>query len=243
MGYGTDCGPLRSPTNTARSSSVVFYSVSYSPAGDGAQIPLDRLPALLATALELAYEHDLGALLSVIVARARDAVGAGYGALGVYDQHGTMTQFVQDGLDVGAVAAIGAYPEGRGLLGEVVVADGPIRLADLAADPRFGGFPANHPPMQTFLGVPVTSGGRRHGNLYLTDKRAGVFDEVDEQLVVVLARFAAAAIDNALLADADRERAESLTLVAAADRRERAQREIFGARDRRPGGRTGPGRA
>ncbi|MBI2705531.1 MAG: GAF domain-containing sensor histidine kinase [Actinobacteria bacterium] len=194
----------------------------------GAATPSDdRLPSLLDAALEFAYEHDVDRLLSRLVERTREIAGANYAALGVYDVSGQISTFVYRGVDDASAQHIGAYPEGRGLLGDVIVADAPIRVGDLAADPRAFGFPPGHPAMRSFLGVPVRSGSRRHGNLYVTDKASGPFDEADEKLIVALASFAAAAIDNALLVDAERERAESLAQLAAAQARARAQQDAL----------------
>lgn len=105
--------------------------------------------------------------------------GARYAALGIYDQAGRVERFVHHGLDAGTVERIGVLPQGRGLLGEVIVGNGPIRLADLTTDPRSAGFPEHHPPMYRFLGVPVRRGERRFGNLYLTEKPA-CFDAQDD---------------------------------------------------------------
>lgn len=191
--------------------------------GDG------RLDVLLRAALDLAAEHDLNEILDRVVACAAVVAGARYAALGVYDRSGRIDRFIHVGLDTETVARIGDLPQGRGLLGEVIVADGPIRFADLAADPRSCGFPAHHPSMRTFLGVPVRVGNRRFGNLYLTEKRDGAeFDEEDERLVVALAAFAACAIEGALLVAAERDRAAVASELASAEERARAQRELLG---------------
>ncbi|MFP5327379.1 MAG: GAF domain-containing sensor histidine kinase [Acidimicrobiia bacterium] len=180
-----------------------------------------RFDALLHGALELTAEHDLDHILDRMVRCAAEVAGARYAALGVYDAAGRIERFVHHGLDDETVARIGHFPEGRGLLGEVIVADGPIRLTDISADPRSCGFPANHPDMRSFLGVPVRVGERRFGNLYLTEKRdGGQFDEEDERLVVTLAAFAAAAVEAALLVSTERE-------LAAAHERSRAQQEML----------------
>lgn len=182
----------------------------------------DRFDALLRGALELTAEHDLDHILERMVHCAADVADARYAALGVYDDEGRIVRFVHWGLDAATAARIGRQPEGRGLLGEVIVASGPIRLADIGSDPRATGFPSHHPPMRTFLGVPVRVGERRFGNLYLTDKRGGgQFGEEDERLVVTLAAFAAAAIEAALLVTTERA-------LAATRERERAQREMLG---------------
>ena len=179
-----------------------------------------RLDELLQAALELTAEHDADQLLERIVCCAAEVAGARYAALGVLDEAGRIGRFVHHGVDAETVARIGACPQGRGLLGEVITADGPVRLADLRADWRAGGFPPHHPEMRSFLGVPVRVGGRRFGNLYLTDKYGGEFDEDDERLVVTLAAFAAAAIENALLVATERD-------LAAAEERARFRRELL----------------
>ena len=189
-----------------------------------------RLQVLLRAALELTGEHDLEQLLERIVRAAADVSGARYAALGIYDGAGSIERFIHHGLDAATVARIGDLPRGRGLLGEVIVADGPIRLEDLAVDGRACGFPPNHPPMRTFLGVPVRLGNRRFGNLYLTEKAGNaVFDEEDERLVVTLAAFAAAAIEGAVLVSAERERGEARSELAAARERERLGAEMLAA--------------
>ncbi len=187
-----------------------------------------RSAALLEAALALGSEHELEPVLRRIVESATTVVDARYGALGRYDEHGEIQTFVHVGVDAATVARIGRLPRGRGLLGEVIAADGPIRLDDLGADPRSCGFPPHHPPMRTFLGVPVASGSRRYGNLYLTEKRDGrPFDDQDERLIVTLAAFAAAAIESALLVAAERERATALAELAAARERERLRQEML----------------
>ena len=180
-----------------------------------------RFNALVQGALELTAEHDPDRILDRMVRCAAEVAGARYAALGVYDATGRIERFVHFGIDAATVARIGDLPEGRGLLGEVIVADRPIRLADLGADPRSCGFPAHHPEMRSFLGVPVRVGERRFGNLYLTEKRGGrPFDEEDERLVVTLAAFAAAAVEAALLVTTERA-------LATAQERGRAQQEML----------------
>jgi signal transduction histidine kinase len=184
--------------------------------------PVGRLDVMLAGALELTAEHDLDHILDRMVQRAAEVAEAKFAALGVYDADGRIERFVHTGLDARTVERIGHHPQGRGLLGEVIVADGPIRLADLSADPRAEGFPAHHPEMRSFLGVPVRLGSRRFGNLYLTEKHGGrQFDAEDERLVVTLAAFAAAAIEAALLLDTERQ-------LRTAHERAHAQREMLG---------------
>ena len=180
----------------------------------------ERLRVLLRAALDLTGPHDRDTVLQRIVEGAASVADARYAALGVYDA-GQLTTFVHHGIDNATVEAIGHYPQGRGLLGEVIIADRPVRLEDLAADPRSGGFPPGHPPMRTFLGVPIVRAGRRYGNLYLTEKADGaVFDESDEALVVALAAFAAGAIETTELMALELSR-------AAAQEQARARRELL----------------
>lgn len=177
-----------------------------------------RFETLVRAALDLTAEHDLDHLLQRMVERAAEVAQARYAALGVFDERGRIERFVHHGISAAEVAAIGALPEGRGLLGEVVAASGPIRIPDLTADPRSVGFPPGHPPMRSFLGVPVRLGSRRFGNLYLTEKTGGGdFDAEDEQLVATLATFAAAAIEGAMLLSAERAQAAAEERAHARD--------------------------
>jgi signal transduction histidine kinase len=187
-----------------------------------------RLEALLRAALDLTSEHDVGVILQRVVNSAAEVAGARYAALGVYNRAGSMERFVHHGMDAETAKRIGHLPEGRGLLGELIVADGPIRLADLATDPRSCGFPPHHPPMRSFLGVPLRLGPRRFGNLYLTEKRGGgKFDAEDERMVTTLATFASAAIEGAVLVAAERDRADARLELAAAQERARAHAEML----------------
>lgn len=197
--------------------------------GEGdATADISRYEALLRAALDLTAEHDADLLLERIVRCAAEVAGARYAALGVYGSSGHIDRFIHHGLDDATVQRIGRLPEGKGLLGEVIVADGPIRLPDLAEDSRSCGFPPHHPPMHTFLGVPVRLGRRRFGNLYLTEKLdGGEFDSTDERLVETLATFAAAAIESALLVAAERDRAVAQAALAAAEERARAQSDTL----------------
>ncbi len=178
---------------------------------------------MLAAALELAGPHDLETVLHRIVEGAAGVANARYAALGVYDGSGTMTTFVHHGMDDGTIAAIGHLPEGLGLLGEVIIADRPIRIDRIDTDPRGCGFPPGHPPMRSFLGVPVLRGGRRYGTLYLTEKAGGgPFDETDEALVVALAAFVSGAIESTELMASERAR-------IAAEEQSWARRRLIGA--------------
>ena len=188
----------------------------------------DRLRVLLSAALELTGPHDLDEVLQRIVEGAAAVADARYAALGVYGDDGDITTFVHHGIDPATVARIGHLPEGRGPLGQVIVTERPIRLADLGADPRAEGFPPGHPPMRTFLGVPVLRRGRSYGNLYLTEKHGGeAFDDEDEALVVALAAFAAGAIEGAKLVETERQRGDAIAERVVAEEQSRARRELL----------------
>ena len=177
----------------------------------------------------LSGEHELETVLRRIVAGAATIADAKYAALGIYDATGAIESFIHYGMDDDTAARIGSLPGGHGLLGEVIVASGPIRLAELGLDPRSSGFPPNHPPMRTFLGVPVGRGGRRYGNLYVTEKADGEpFADEDEALVVAFAAFAVGAIESAHLVQAERARADVVTELAAATERAGFKREMLG---------------
>jgi signal transduction histidine kinase len=149
----------------------------------------------------LGSDLDAASILRRIVEAAVGLVDARYGALGVLDETGTrLAQFITVGMDDDARARIGDLPEGHGLLGVLILDATPLRLPDLTEHPDSFGFPPNHPPMRSFLGVPIRVRGQVFGNLYLTDKATGeVFTDVDEELVVGLATAAGVAIENARL--------------------------------------------
>lgn len=167
-----------------------------------------RLRALL-RANQAVVEHlDLSTLLRTIVETAVDLVDAKYGALGVLAADGSLEQLVQVGMSASEVEAIGHLPKGIGLVGALTDEQRPIRLRHLTDDPRSRGFPAGHPPMDSFLGIPVRVRGRVYGNLYLTNKSTGEFSAEDEQLVTSLASTAGFAIENArLFADSQQKQA------------------------------------
>ena len=144
-------------------------------------------------------KHDPEAVLEQVLEAARELTGARYAAIGVLDDDKReLARFLTVGIDDELRQRIGPLPRGHGILGELIRDPQPLRLARISEHPRSYGFPAEHPPMETFLGVPVMIRGEVFGNLYLTEKRGGSeFDERDEQLLVVLAEWAAIAIDNA----------------------------------------------
>jgi signal transduction histidine kinase len=160
-----------------------------------------RLRALFDATIALTSELSLESLLQKLVETAAALTGARYAALGVVDEAGTaLERFVTTGIDEQTHAAIGELPRGRGILGVLIREARPLRLSNLNQDPRSVGFPPNHPPMRTFLGVPVLLRGVTYGNLYLTQKEGGGdFSEDDEELVTLLAAQAAVAIENARL--------------------------------------------
>jgi GAF domain-containing protein len=176
-----------------------------------------------------AAPHELNEVLQRIVEGAAAVAGAHFSALGVYGDDGRITTFVHHGFDEATVAQIGHLPEVRGLLGQVIVADRPIRLVVIGDDPQSAGVPPGHPPMHSFLGVPVVQGGRRSGSLYVTERHDGAsFDDDDEALVVALAAFAAGAVESAELVEAERSRAEARLERVAAEEQARARRELLG---------------
>jgi signal transduction histidine kinase len=181
----------------------------------------DRMRALLDAGVALTSELSLDALLQRVVETAAELTEARYAALGVIDSTGTeLERFVTTGIDPQTHAAIGDLPRGRGILGVLIRDAAVLRLHDLGDDPRSVGFPANHPPMRTFLGVPVLLRGVAYGNLYLTEKAGGAdFTHEDEEIVQLLAGQAAVAIENARLYESATrwsQQLESLVEVGAA---------------------------
>jgi signal transduction histidine kinase len=165
-----------------------------------ARVSAQRLEALDAATAAISSELSLDRVLQVIVDRVRPLVGARYAALGIVGEKQRIEQFITSGIDEADRRAIGHPPRGRGILGVIIRDQVSLRLADLATDPRSSGFPPNHPPMRSFLGVPIVVDGRSIGNLYLTDKQgASEFTEEDQRLVESFARHAGIAIDNARL--------------------------------------------
>ena len=165
------------------------------------QTPVDRLRVLVDAGIALSSELSLDALLQQLVETAAQLTGARYAALGVIDRTGhSLERFLTTGIDPETHAAIGDLPRGRGILGVLIREAEPLRLHNLGDDPRSVGFPANHPPMESFLGVPILLRGVAYGNLYLTEKvGGGDFTEEDEELTQLLAAQAAVTIENTRL--------------------------------------------
>jgi len=160
----------------------------------------DRVHSLLEAVIAVGGNLELEIVLRKIVEAAAPLVQARYGALGVVADEGRLTEFIPVGMDEAQIAGIDHWPEGHGLLGTLIRDPRPLRLPDLSAHPESHGFPAGHPPMRSFLGVPIRIRDEVYGNLYLTEKQGGApFDEEDEALVVALAAAAGVAIDNARL--------------------------------------------
>lgn len=153
---------------------------------------------LLEAVTAISSDLDLASVLTRIVEAATALTGARYGALGVLGSHGELVEFVTTGIDDRTRALIGDLPRGRGILGVIIEDPSGLRLTDLSAHPASVGFPPNHPPMTSFLGMPVRIRGTVFGNLYLTEKAGGgPFTDADESFVEELARTAGYVISNA----------------------------------------------
>jgi GAF domain-containing protein len=159
----------------------------------------EQARSLLDIAGSVLGELDLEVVVDRVLESARELTGARYAALGVLDPSRTeLEKFITVGVSEDARAEIGAMPRGRGVLGELIRDPVPLRLADVAEHPHSYGFPLGHPPMHSFLGVPILVGGVPFGSLYLAEKASGdQFTDADEKSVTTLARFAGVAIDHA----------------------------------------------
>ncbi|MDS1271871.1 GAF domain-containing protein [Lipingzhangella sp. LS1_29] len=167
----------------------------------------DRMRRLLEAVVDIGSGLDLDTMLRRFVELATELVDARYGALGVIGEDGQLTRFVPVGLDEEQIAGIAHWPHGQGLLGLLIKEPQTLRLRNLSEHPESHGFPRGHPPMRTFLGMPLRVRGEVFGNLYLTEKRGGVeFDEDDEAIVLALATAAGVAIENAHLFEETRRR-------------------------------------
>lgn len=180
----------------------------------------DDTDRLIDAVITVATESSLGVVLRRIGELACELTGARYGALGVIGPDGALSDFVHVGMDESTVAAIGDPPKGNGILGVLIIDPRPLRLDDLGEHDDSFGFPPNHPPMHSFLGVPIRVRGEVFGNLYLTEKAGGgPFSDDDERRAMVLATAAGAAIENA--------RRQSLARdLAIVEDRERIARDL-----------------
>ena len=180
----------------------------------------DRVYTLLDAVVAVGTNLDLETVLTQIVEAAITLVRARYGALGIIGEGGRLAEFVPVGLASDEIKAIHHWPEGRGLLGALITDPRPLRLPDISGSPKSSGFPPGHPPMGSFLGVPVRVRDEVYGNLYLTEKEGGAeFDEEDEALLVALAAAAGVAIDNAKLYEEGRRQQRWLRASSEVTRR------------------------
>jgi signal transduction histidine kinase len=173
-----------------------------------------RVQRLLDAFLSVSTGLDLDTTLRRIVTAATELVEARYGALGVLGAEGGLAAFVHVGVDEDLAARMGALPEGKGVLGQLISEPGALRIPDLRQHPSSVGFPEHHPGMRTFLGVPVVVRGEVFGNLYLTEKAAGEFTAEDEAILTALAGAAGIAIDNARLFEEGETRRRWATAVS-----------------------------
>jgi signal transduction histidine kinase len=163
----------------------------------------------------IAGELDLDRVLQLIADRVRELADGEYAAIGIIGPDATLERFVTSGISAAQRRRIGALPVGLGLLGAIIRESASVRIPDIGEDPRSSGFPQNHPPMRSFLGVPIRLRERAIGNFYLTNKRAAAeFSAEDQQLVERFALHAAIAIDNARL----HEQVRRLAVVEERDR-------------------------
>jgi signal transduction histidine kinase len=176
-----------------------------------------RLRRLLEVGRALVAELDIERLLQRVLAVAQELTRARYAALGVLDERREhLERFLTLGIDAETHRAIGDLPRGHGLLGVLISDPRPLRLRDVGEHPHSYGFPTGHPPMRSFLGAPILIRGEAFGNVYLTDKESGDFDEADEEALIILADWAAIAIENARLYSAVRARRDELERAVSA---------------------------
>lgn len=184
------------------------------------EVALDVVDAMDMATRAIAGLASVDDVLQVIVDQVRPLVGARYAALGIVHADGIIERFITSGISREARAQIGPLPRGHGFLGLIIRENRSFRIPDIAVDPRRHGFPPHHPPMHSFLGVPITVKGRSVGNLYLTDKADSVeFSEGDQRLVETFAVHAGIAIENARL----HEQVQRLAIV---DERERISKDL-----------------
>jgi len=207
-----DPDDLRVLAVVARSGGLALRIAGERARGDHARATAERL---VEAGINLASRSSLQEVLGRLVEVAREVLGARYAALGVLnrDRNG-LESFITSGLDARERDAIGPEPRGHGLLGLLIRDPRPVRLDHISSDPRSCGFPPNHPPMESFLGVPIALRGEVFGNLYLTEKASGgSFTEEDERIALTLAAQAAVAIANARRYEAERRRGHEMRSV------------------------------
>jgi signal transduction histidine kinase len=193
-----------------------------------------RLRRLIDVGRGLVAQLDLEAVLNEVVEVARELTGARYAALGILDEdRRELERFIYIGIDEQTRTTIGDLPRGRGVLGELIRNPAPLRLREVGAHPRSYGFPPGHPPMHSFLGVPIVVRGQAYGNLYLTEKEGGEFDEADEEAATILAEWAAVTIFNVrLYAQSEQERAALERAVHGLEATTEIARAVGGETDR-----------
>src|SRR4051812_13628925 len=171
-----------------------------------------RLRRLIDVGRSLLSQLEPEAVLDQVLETARELTGARYAALGILDRdRRELERFITRGIDAETHRSIGDLPRGRGILGVLIDEPRPLRIPAVGEHPKSSGFPPAHPPMGSFLGVPVIVRGRAWGNLYLTEKEGGAeFDAVDEESVVILAAWTAIAVENARLYEAAAARRDEL---------------------------------
>lgn len=189
-----------------------------------------RLAALVQLGQEMSRGRDVGTLLQQFCHSARDIIGSKYAAIGILgDGDGTLTQFIVSGMSQDSISQVGQPPTGKGLLGKLSREGKPIRLADLTVDSSAAGFPPNHPPMRSLLGVPIRSATGYYGWLYFTEKiGAAEFSDEDQEMATALASQCALAYENSVLfSNLEREVAARTTeLQAEIEGHKRAKEEI-----------------
>ena len=194
-------------------------SASSSPTGDEIALP-PVLRALDQAVRGISGVLDIDRVLQLITDQVRQLVSAEYAAIGIVDRDGAIERFITSGMSDETRAAIGDLPHGRGLLGLIIRENRTVRIPEIGAHPESYGFPPNHPPMRSFLGMPITNQGVPVGRLYLTNKQdAAEFTEMDQLLVEMFALHAGIAIENARLHDQVRR-------LAIVDERERISRDL-----------------
>lgn len=186
--------------------------------GTVSEFPPEKIRVLVEAAATVAGQTDLSSLLRATATTAVDLTGAKYGALGVLGEHGTLVDFISVGMDESEAKRISHYPRGIGVLGTITRTGATVRVADVNHHPDSAGYPAHHPQMETFLGVPVRVGDRVFGNLYLAEKEGG-FTAADETIVELLAVTAGSAVATLRMQ-------ERLRRAALQEDRERIARDL-----------------
>src|ERR1039458_1644202 len=189
---------------------------------------------ILTVARSVLEDLDLEIVLEHVLESARGLTNARFAALGVLNESRTeLSRFLSLGIDEATRRIIGPLPTGRGVLGELIRNPKPLRIADVGGHPHSYGFPVGHPPMRSFLGVPIVVAGQPYGNLYLTDKQgANQFDEEDEQAAMLFAQFAGVAIDHARrYTGSEERRVELQNTVSALDATIQIARALGGQTD------------